>query len=363
MLKQRVPRWLTAELTYRCPLSCFYCSNPVQMTTKNELSTDEWLQTFRQARDLGCIQLGLTGGEPLMRPDLHTLVKEARSMGFYSNLITSAVGLTRKKLEGLRDAGLDSVQISFQAEQKELNAFIGGKDSYDKKLEMMQAVKDLDMPLTLNVVIHRLNIDRMRDICEFCDSFQPDHVEIASTQYHGWAHKNRKHLLPTPEQVARAQLAIEEYQRTSSGSIYYVLPDLIEKRAKPCQQGWGMTYMCVNPQGDVTPCLSAHTLPSLRDIIPNVRKQSLQSIWEGPVFQQYQGVEWMNEDAKYSERRREDMGGCRCQAYLLTGDECAMDPADESARHHPTFLKQLEEDYSFQSNPASIEARKIRETR
>lgn len=346
-ISQRIPRWITAELTYRCPLSCFYCSNPTQMSTKNELTTAQWIDVFRQGREMGFVQLGFTGGEPLMRPDLLTLVKEARDMGYYTNLITSAMGLTEKKIDKLKDAGIDSIQISFQAENKDLNAFIGGKDSYDQKLKMMKAVTSRNIPLTLNVVIHRLNIDRMMDICRLCDSMSPDHVEIASMQCHGWAFKNASVLMPTPEQVKKAQEEIELYQSQSNASgVYYVLPDLIEKRAKNCQQGWGNTYVCINPQGDVTPCLSAHTLPSINKTIPNIKNRRLKDIWNGSVFTKYAGLEWMTEDARSHPRRDSDGGGCRCQAYLLTGSETAMDPVDDTAIHHSKFVNWVEEQYS-----------------
>lgn len=361
-MTRRIPRWLTAELTYRCPLNCFYCSNPLQMSTKNELSTTEWVSTFRQAREMGSVQLGFTGGEPLMRADLPTLIKEARGMGFYTNLITSAVGMSEKKLEALKSAGLDSVQISFQAEQRDLNAFIGGKDSYDHKLRMMRAVRAAGLPLTLNVVIHRLNIDRVVDICKLCESMEPDHVEVASTQFHGWARANAHVLMPTPEQVERARSAIEAYQSSSQATtgVYYVLSDLIEKRAKRCHQGWGSTYLCVNPQGDITPCLSAHTLPSLQGKIENVHTHTLQEVWDGPVFAQYQGIDWMDEDeAKRHPRRAADAGGCRCQAYMLTRCETAMDPVDESARGHAHFVDWVRTTYTTPTSLHSLRPRKV----
>lgn len=330
------------------------------MSSKNELSTREWVSVFSQARDLGCVQLGLTGGEPLMRPDITTLVKEAKGMGYYPNLITSAAGLTERRIGELKNAGLDSVQISFQADQRELNDFIGGRQTYKQKMKMMKMVKEYDLPLTLNVVIHRLNIDRIVEICQLCDSMHPDHVEIASTQYHGWAYKNRRNLLPTPEQVGRAQRAIEEYQNSSDSGVYYVLPDLIEKRAKRCQQGWGHTYICVTPQGNVMPCLSANILPSVKNNVPNIRSSSLESIWNGDMFERYRGIDWMNEDvARNHDRRNEDWGGCRCQAFLLTGDECAMDPVDDTSIFHAQFLENVKRDYMAPTNLNSIKHRRL----
>ena len=225
---------------------------------------------------------------------------------------------------------------------------------------MMKAVKSREIPLTLNVVIHRLNIDRMEDICKLCDSMSPDHVEIASMQCHGWAHKNASVLLPTTEQVRRAQKTIESYQsKSDAGGVYYVLPDLIEKRAKNCQQGWGHTYVCINPQGDITPCLSAHTLPSIQDKIPNIKNQPLKDIWEGPVFTKYAGLKWMTEDARNHPRRLLDGGGCRCQAYMLTGSETAMDPVDDGAYHHSMFLNWMEKQYSSPTILKKLQPRKV----
>ena len=299
-----------------------------------------------------------------MRPDLVQLVKAAAGMGYYTNLITSAVGLTTKKLEELRAGGLDSIQISFQADQRALNEFIGGKDTYAHKLHMMREVKRVGLPLTLNVVIHRLNIDRMAEICALCDSMEPDHVEIASTQYHGWASANRRGLLPTPDQVRRAQVAIQEYQQLHKSNVVYVLPDLIENRAKCCHDGWGSKYICINPQGDMTPCLSAHTLPSLRGLIRNVGSSTVSEAWNGDAFTKYNGDvnEWMSASdarARTDARRVNDKGGCRCQAYLLTGDECAMDPVDETSAHHDKFVASLRDDWEAPTNLSSLRPRKV----
>jgi pyrroloquinoline quinone biosynthesis protein E len=334
------------------------------MSSKKELDTQKWIGALCEGRELGCVQLGLTGGEPLMRPDLSLIVKSARDMGYYTNLITSAVGLNAKKIDELCTAGLDSVQISFQADQRALNEFIGGKDTYVHKMEMMRAVKRAGLPLTLNVVIHRLNIERMAEICALCDSMEPDFVEIASTQYHGWAGVNRSVLLPTPDQVHAAQRTIEEYQSKTNSGVFYVLPDLIERRAKCCHQGWATTYVCINPQGDVTPCLSAHTLPSLRGKIQNVKTSSLVDIWNGEVFSKYRGdpAAWMTDDesnARSHARRADDLGGCRCQAYHLTGDERAMDPADDTSVHHVAFVDSLRADWQSPTDLSSLRPRKL----
>lgn len=310
---------------------------------------------------MGAVQLGFTGGEPLMRKDLPTLVRETRAMGYYTNLITSAVGLTERRLDELKYAGLDAVQISFQAEQKDLNDFIAGRPSYEHKMKMMRAVTERDMPLTLNVVLHRLNIDRMREICALCESMNPSYVEIASTQMHGWAMLNRNVLMPTPEQVARAQDDIRDYQAKSGSGIFYVLPDLIEKRAKNCHNGWGQMYMCVNPQGDVTPCLSAHTIPEIKNAVQNVKQHSMQDIWDGPVFRMFHGVDWMiDEKAKNDPRRLTEGSGCRCQAFALTGDARNMDPACPTSSHHLKFLEWVQSAYETPTDLRQLRQRRVR---
>lgn len=334
------------------------------MTTRNELSTAEWLRTFEQARSIGCVQLGLSGGEPLMRPDLIDIVSATRKMGYYVNLITSAVGLNNKKIDQLKTAGLDSVQISFQAEQRQLNDFIAGKPVHEHKLRMMHAVRQAGLPLTLNLVIHRLNIDRIKEICALCDSMNPDYVELASVQAHGWALKNANVLMPTPEQVTRAQKHIDEYQRLRTSGIFYVLPDLLEGRAKACHQGWGKQYMCVNPQGDVAPCLSAHTITDVRECMPNVRHASMREIWEqSDAFNMFRGTDWMlDASERQHERRRTDFGGCRCQAAAHTGDARYMDPACETSVHHESFRHTVKRMYETPTDLSALMPRKIQST-
>ena len=293
-----------------------------------------------------------------MRKDLPILVKEAREMGFYTNLITSAMGLTERRLDTLQEAGLDSIQISFQAEQKDLNDYIAGKPSYDQKMKMMKSVTQRQIPLTLNVVLHRLNIDRMEDICALCESMNPSYVEIASMQAHGWAKLNAKVLLPTPDQVKKAQTSILEYQSRSGSNIFYVLPDLIEKKAKHCHNGWGEMYMCINPHGDVTPCLSALTIPDVKKNVQNVKTSSMKDIWEGSVFKMFRGIDWMiDEEAKCHPIREVEGNGCRCQAFALTGDAKNMDPACCTSAHHPQFLEWMRSNYE---SPTDLKALKKR---
>ena len=229
-------------------------------------------------------------------------------------------------------------------------------------MKMMRAVTERGFPLTLNVVLHRLNIDRMREICEFCASMNPSYVELASAQMHGWALKNRNVLLPTPEQVSNAQAAIREYQATSDAGVFYVLPDLIEKKAKNCHNGWGELYMCVNPQGDVAPCLSAHIIPEVKGVLQNVHTSSMADIWEsGKAFQMYRGLDWMiDDDARTHPRRAVDGSGCRCQAYALTGDARNMDPACETSMHHPQFLRWMEEAFDTPTDIRSLVPRRIK---
>lgn len=337
------PLWLLAELTYRCPLQCPYCSNPLELARyKDELSTDDWLRVLREARALGAAQLGFSGGEPLVRRDLETLIAEGRRLGYYSNLITSGIGMDEDRVAAFKEAGLDHIQISFQASNEELNNFLGGTRSFEHKLKMARAVKRMGYPMVLNVVIHRENIDQIRDILEMAIALDADYVELASTQYYGWALLNRDRLLPTREQLQRAEAIAHDYQAKLKGKmrVLYVVPDYYEDRPKPCMGGWGAIFLTIAPDGTALPCQAARQLPGLT--FPNVRETSLESIWyESDAFNHFRGYGWMKEPCRTCPEREKDFGGCRCQAYLLTGDARNADPVCSLSPHHGVILEAI----------------------
>ncbi len=322
------PLWLLAELTYRCPLQCPYCSNPLQIADlKDELSKDDWLSVLRQARELGAAQLGFSGGEPLVRGDLEELVVEARGLGYYSNLITSGVGLSEKRVAALRDAGLDHIQVSFQSSDSEVNELLSGsRKAFEQKLRMAEAVKAHGYPMVLNFVLHRHNIDQVEEILQLSERLKADYVELANVQYHGWALENREALIPSREQLERAEVVTNAYrQRHPEGmTLYFVVPDYYEERPKPCMNGWGNMFLTIAPDGAALPCHSARDLPMN---FPNVREHSLKDIWyESEPFNVFRGDDWMKEPCRSCPEKDKDHGGCRCQAYLLTGDARNADP-------------------------------------
>jgi len=326
------PYALLAELTYQCPLHCPYCSNPAQYPAGQELSTEEWARVFDEAAQLGVLHLGLSGGEPLARRDLPQLVAAARKAGLYSNLITSSLGLDRKRLIELREAGLDSIQISFQADEAELGDSIAGTRAHARKLEAARLVPECGLPLSLNVVLHRRNIDRLAEIIALAESLGAVRLELANTQYYGWGHLNRAQLLPTRAQIeAAGPIAAEAKARLAGKTdVIYVLPDLYETRPKPCMQGWGQRYLTVNPVGNVLPCPNATSIPKLH--FDNVREHPLAWIWnESAAFNAFRGTAWMPLPCRECPQREIDFGGCRCQAALLTGDDHATDPVCELA--------------------------------
>lgn len=331
------PRWLLAELTYRCPLHCAFCSNPVDyLAHGSELSTDEWLRVLRQGRELGAIQLGFSGGEPLMRSDLEILVAEARRLGFYSNLITSGIGLDETRIRAFKEAGLDHIQLSFQDSTRELNDFLSSARTFDLKRKAASLIKRYDYPMVLNAVLHRLNIDHVEQILEMAEELGADYVELANTQYYGWGYLNRDQLLPTREQVQRAHEVTQRF-RVRVGErmrILFVVPDYFETRPKPCMNGWGSVFLAVTPDGTALPCHAARMLPGLA--FPNVRNESLAAIWyESEGFARYRGDAWMKDPCRSCPERTKDFGGCRCQAYMLTGDPANADPVcDLSSDHH-----------------------------
>jgi pyrroloquinoline quinone biosynthesis protein E len=322
------PLGLVAELTYRCPLHCPYCSNPVAYPTGTELSTEEWSRVFDQAAGIGVVHALLTGGEPLARSDLAELIAAARKAGLYTNLITSAVGLTRSRAESLKAAGLDSVQISFQADQAEAADAIAGATAHAVKLEAARLVRELGLPLTINVVLHRGNIDRIGETIQLAETLGASRLELANVQFYGWAFRNRSALLPTRMQIDRASAIATAAKERLRGAmeVLYVLPDYFGDRPKPCMNGWGRRYIAVNPVGDVLPCPTAFEIPSLR--FDNVREHDVGWIWaHSEAFNRFRGTAWMPEPCQSCDRKEIDFGGCRCQAALLTGDPANTDPA------------------------------------
>jgi len=320
---------LIAELTYLCPLRCVYCSNPTNLAAHpDRLSTEDWLRVFEQAADLGALQLNLSGGEPLLRRDLEELVAGAHALDFYSNLITSGLPLTRERLLRLKEAGLSSVQVSIQDSVPEAAERIAGRNSFEQKLEVARWVKDLELPLTMNVVLHRENLGRIAEIIELAESLNVDRLELANTQYLAWALENRRALLPSQLELDRARETAKAAKERLKGKIevLFVLPDYYSDRPKACMSGWGKRYLLVTPDGLALPCHLAHTLTGLE--FDNVREHSLDEIWHhSAAFAAFRGDAWMSEPCKTCERREIDFGGCRCQAFHLTGNAAATDPA------------------------------------
>jgi PqqA peptide cyclase len=321
------PLGLLAELTHACPLSCSYCSNPLELTKRSaELATADWHRVLDEAADLGVLQSHFSGGEPLLRRDLVELVGHASSLGMYTNLVTSAIGLSRPRAQALREAGLDHVQVSIQADEPVLSDRLAGISSFDKKIEAARLVKELGWPLTLNVVLHRQNIDRVEAILGWVEELGADRVELANTQYYGWALANRSALLPSREQLENAEKVTRAFRERlrDRTDVIYVIPDYYSQYPKPCMGGWGDRQLVIGPEGNAWPCLSAHELPLPK---ANVREHPLEWIWRSsPMFTAFRGTDWMPDPCRSCDRREVDLGGCRCQAFQLTGDMTRTDP-------------------------------------
>jgi pyrroloquinoline quinone biosynthesis protein E len=330
------PLGLLAELTYRCPLHCPYCSNPLNLASHaDELGLEEWLRVLDQARDLGVLQLHLSGGEPLQRHDLLPIVARAHELGLYTNLITSALGLSPTRAEQLKAAGLDHVQISIQAADPRLSDAIAGTPAYQRKLAAARMVKAMGFPLTLNVVLHRHNIDQVQAVLAMAEELAAERVELANTQYYGWGLLNRAELLPGRDQLVRAEAIVRAERERLAGrmQIIYVLPDYYSRYPKPCMGGWGQRQLTVSPTGNVLPCPAAGQITGLG--AENVRARSLAWIWnDSPLFNRFRGEEWMPQPCRSCPRRTIDFGGCRCQAFQLTGDAAATDPVCYLSPHH-----------------------------
>ena len=331
------PLSLVAELSYRCPLRCPYCSNPLDWNERSsqELDTEDWQRVIQQSRQLGVVQLGLSGGEPLLRPDLEVLVAEAATLGLYTTLVTAGTLLTPQRAARLRELGLDHVQISIQDSRAAESNRIAGIPCFEQKLAAARLAKALGFPLTLNFVLHRHNLDRIEEMLELAETLAADRVELANTQYYGWAWQNRAALLPTREQLHRAEQAVKAAQsrRRIPMGILYVIPDYYAEYPKPCMGGWGQRTIVVTPQGKALPCQAASVISDLE--FANVRDRSLEWIWnESPAFNRFRGTDWLPELCQSCDRVEIDWGGCRCQAFLLTQNAAATDPVCHLSPDH-----------------------------
>ncbi|MFF1641961.1 pyrroloquinoline quinone biosynthesis protein PqqE [Streptomyces sp. NPDC058246] len=340
------PWALLAELTHACPLHCGYCSNPLELTRRSrELTTEQWTDVMRQAGEFGVVHTHLSGGEPLLRRDLEQIVSAAEAAGIYTQLVTSGVGLDQARLSALADAGLRSVQLSVQHADPRASDRIGGRRSFAEKERAAELVRAAGLPLGLNVVLHRENLDAVDAIVELGLSWGVDRIELANVQFYGWSLLNRAALLPTRDQLARARVAVERWrERLSPGpageenpaggpELVWVVPDYFDGVAKPCMGGWGAVSLTVTPDGTVLPCPAAASLPDLDP--PNIRDHPLAWIWDhSKAFTRYRGTSWMAEPCRSCSRRDEDFGGCRCQAFALTGDAARTDPACRLSPDH-----------------------------
>lgn len=354
------PLGILAELTHRCPLACPYCSNPLDLEgRRGELDTAAWARVFREAAALGVLQAHLSGGEPASRRDIVEITAAARDAGLYTNLITSGVGVPGALLRRLRDAGLDHVQVSIQdVEPESADRIAGYRGAFARKRDLARQVVALGMPLTVNVVVHRANIARIREMVESAIELGAGRVEIAHVQYYGWALRNRAALMPTREQVRTAMAALEQVRAAHEGRITIdaVVPDYYARRPKPCMGGWGMRSLNVTPSGKVLPCHAAETIPGLE--FWSVRDHPLADIWQrSPAFQAFRGEAWMPEPCRSCERRAIDFGGCRCQALAIAGDAAATDPACELSPFHARMQALAEEDAVAEDVPYAYRGR------
>ncbi|MBO0733132.1 MAG: pyrroloquinoline quinone biosynthesis protein PqqE [Methylocapsa sp.] len=335
--KSEPPAGLLAELTHRCPLGCPYCSNPLELDARElELGTAAWQRVFSEAAALGVLQVHLSGGEPAARRDLEEIVGHCAKEGLYTNLITSGIGLTKERIAVLAQAGLDHVQLSIQDCEPHSADYIAGYNGAFARKKMVAAwVTQEGLPLTVNAVIHRANISRAGKLVELAVGLGARRVEIAHAQYYGWAIRNRAALMPSVAEAEAAIAEVEALKQKLSGTIVidHVNPDYYARTPKACMGGWGKRILNVTPSGKALPCHAAETIPGL--IFWNVADHSLADIWaSSPAFNAFRGVEWMREPCRSCPRREIDFGGCRCQAFALTGDARQADPVCHLSPHH-----------------------------
>ena len=335
------PLALLAELTHRCPLQCPYCSNPLALEkAANEMPTADWLRAINEAAELGCLQVHFSGGEPTVRRDLEQLIAGATAAGLYTNLITSGVALDADRLTSLIAAGLEHVQLSFQDSGAEIGERIGGyKGAHAKKLAVAKLVRDADLPLTANFVVHRQNMHHLTEMLDMAVAVGAHRTEIANVQYYGWALKNRAALMPSRAQLEEMTATVAAARQRLEGVLVidYVVPDYYARRPKSCMGGWGRRFLNISPSGKVLPCHAAESLTGMA--FDNVRQRSLADIWEGSeAFNRFRGTDWMPEPCKSCDRKEIDWGGCRCQAFAITGDAAKTDPACGLSEDHARLV-------------------------
>ncbi|MFN4340658.1 MAG: pyrroloquinoline quinone biosynthesis protein PqqE [Azonexus sp.] len=334
---QGIPLWLSLELTYRCPLKCSWCNNPLDFEDydSQELSTAEWKQVLDDARRLGALQLGFTGGEPMLRDDLEELVGHADRIGFYTNLITSGIGLTEERLLALKAAGLKHIQLSVQAARAELTDALVGARAHAGKMEAARLIKKHGFPMVLNVPLFRQNIGEIDAMIDWAAGMGIEYIEFANIQYYNWALMNRDELMPTLAQVREAEAVVNRWREKlgNTMTVYFVIPDYYEGRPKACMNGWGAIHLTVAPDGVAMPCQEARVIPGLQ--FDSVREKPLDWIWhESSLFRKYRGLDWLPEPCSSCSEKEKDFGGCRCQAFLLTGDASNTDPACSRSPYH-----------------------------
>jgi pyrroloquinoline quinone biosynthesis protein E len=332
----KAPLWMLLELTHKCPLECPYCYNQLDFAKiDDQMQKEDWLRVMEEAREMGVVQIGFSGGEPLLNKDLPELVKKASGLGFYTNLITSGVGAEEGIVKKLKEAGLKNVQIGIQSSEKEIMTLLtNNKTAYEQKIKFAKEVKEAGMQIVINATVHKLNIDHVDKIIEFAHNLGAEYLEIANVQYYGWALENIDKLLPSKEQIKEAKRVTNIYRdnKENKMKVFFVVPDYHEVRPKACMNGWGSTFLTINPEGDALPCNMANTLPLK---FPNVKNFSLQDIWNrSNSFNFFRGDEWMSEPCRTCDEKEKDFGGCRCQAFALTNDMNAADPVCEKSPHH-----------------------------
>ncbi len=330
------PLWLLLELTHKCPLECPYCYNQMDFAKiDDKMKKEDWFKVMEDARKMGAVQIGFSGGEPLLNKDLPELVKKASDLGFYTNLITSGVGAEEGIVQKLKEAGLKNVQIGIQShDENTVTLLTNNKTAFKQKQKFAKEVKEAGMQIVVNATIHKVNIGHIENIIKYADEIGAHYLELANVQYYGWALENINRLLPTKEQIAEAKRVTDVYRdnKENKMKVFFVVPDYHEVRPKACMNGWGSTFLTINPEGEALPCNMANTLPLK---FPNVKDISVKDIWDrSNSFNYFRGDKWMAEPCRTCSEKEKDFGGCRCQAFALTNDMHATDPVCEKSFNH-----------------------------